>query len=385
MSATLVTRPFLLLCAQLLAVSIIVAIFFPLQLYLESLGISSAAAGFILGADALAALVVQACLTPVVSAHTARRWMIAGALLLAIALLLEGFLTQAIALAAARMLQGAGFIAVVTALMPLLVLCVPRERSGQAFGWVSLIRLVPYAAIPPLYELFQVAPAGLGVIIRWSALVALTPILLLYLTPVFPEENEPADAAGFGGVRQSLGEGKLRLLLGATLLVFAAYGVTFFFLKGLARDAGFGGSGLFFTIATLTMLATRLIGGPYFDRYSKSRMTAAALLVSAVATAALAGYPPRPVWFLLAYACGLGWGITMPLLNAIAFALSRPTARGLNQNLVFLAMQGGLFLGPWLGGGLLSLLGYRLLFVAAGLVWILAALLIWLLGPLDAR
>jgi predicted MFS family arabinose efflux permease len=57
----------------------------------------------------------------------------------------------------------------------------------------------------------------------------------------------------------------------------------------------------------------------------------------------------------------------------------------LNQNLVFLAMQGGLFLGPWLGGGLLSLLGYRLLFVAAGLVWILAALLIWLLGPLDAR
>ena len=48
-------------------------------------------------------------------------------------------------------------------------------------------------------------------------------------------------------------------------------------------------------------------------------------------------------------------------------------------------MQGGLFLGPWLGGGLLSLLGYRLLFVAAGLVWILAALLIWLLGPLDAR
>jgi predicted MFS family arabinose efflux permease len=311
--------------------------------------------------------------------------MIAGALLLAIALLLEGLLTQAVALAAARMLQGAGFIAIVTALMPLMVLCIPREKSGQAFGWVSLIRLVPYAAIPPLYELFHLAPAGLGVVLRWSAPVALIPILLLYFVPVFPQEKEPADAGGLGGVWHSLGEGKIRLLLGATLLVYASYAITFFFLKGRAREAGFGESGLFFTIATLVMLAARLIGGPFFDRYSKSRTTAAALLVSAAATTALAGDPTRPVWFLLAFACGLGWGVAMPLLNAIAFALSQPAARGLNQNLLFLAMQGGFFLGPWLGGGLLSLLGYRMLFAAAGLIWVLAALLVWALGPLDVR
>lgn len=385
MSARLVSRPFLLLGAQLLAVSVIVALFFPLQLYLESLGISPAAAGFILGADALAALVVQAGLTPVISARTARRWLIAGALVLALALVCEGVATRAPALAAARLLQGAGFIAIITALMPLLVLCIPRERSGEAFGWISLIRLVPYAVIPPLFELFHLTPAALGLVLRWAAPVALLPILLLSFLPVFPQEKEPAAAAGLGGVGQSLREGWLRRLLGATLLVYAAYAITFFFLKGLARHSGFAGSGLFFTLATLVMLGTRLAGGPWFDRYNKSRLTAVALGVSALATLALAWLPGGPVWFLLAVGCGLGWGVAMPLLNALAFGFSRPAARGLNQNLVFLAIQGGFFLGPWLGGGLLAHLGYPALFVATGVVWLLAAFLIWPLGAGEAR
>lgn len=52
MANSLVTRPFLLLCCQFLAVSTIVAVFFPLQEYLTSLGMPAASAGFILGADA---------------------------------------------------------------------------------------------------------------------------------------------------------------------------------------------------------------------------------------------------------------------------------------------------------------------------------------------
>ena len=34
----------------------------------------------------------------------------------------------------------------------------PRSWSGRAFGWVSLVRLVPYAVIPPLFDFMKIAP-----------------------------------------------------------------------------------------------------------------------------------------------------------------------------------------------------------------------------------
>jgi MFS family permease len=377
MTTRLFTRPFVLLCAQLLAISTIVALFFPLQLYLASLGIPEHMAGFIIGADALAALIVQPLITPWVAARTARRWLLAGCALLAAALLAEGTVTQAGAFTAARLLQGAGFICIMTALMPLLVLCIPREKSGRAFGWISMIRLVPYAAVPPLFGMLDIAPDDLGFVIRWSALLAVIPALLLAFLPAFAQEAAPPAAAPLSSIRQSLQDRSLRRLLAATLLVYAAYAITFFFIKGLTAHAGLAGSGLFFTLATLVMIVVRLVGGPLFDRYDKTRMGAAALVLSAAATAGLPLCATTTALLIVAVLCGLGWGVGMPLINAIAFAISPPAAQGLNQNLVFLMLQGGFFLGPLLGGVLLDHMGYAPVFAAAGLLMLLAALLVF--------
>jgi MFS family permease len=377
MNAPLLSRSFLLFCGQLVALSIIAALFFPLQLYLESLGVSPAASGFILGADALAGLVVLTCLTPVVTPRSARRWLVAGALTLAVAMLAEGSVTGTAWFAAARLLQGAGFAAVVTALTVLAVLAIPPARSGQAFGLLSLMRLVPYAVVPLLFDLGGVAPADLGRVILWATSVALVPLGLLLFIPRFAQEREQSRPPGLAGVRRSLGEPNLRLLLAASLAVYAAHAVTFFFLKGFAREMGFGGAGLFFTIAMLMMIATRLAGAALFDRYRKSGLALGALMLVALATLALACGPAGPIWYLLAAGCGLGWGVALPLLNALGFVLSRPDDRGLNQNLLFLTIQGGFFLGPLLAGGIVAWLGFRGLFAAAAATNVAAALLVW--------
>jgi len=375
MTARLFSRSFLLLCTQFLAISTVAAIFFPLQLYLASLGIPESAAGFIIGADALAALFIQPFITPFVAARTARRWLLGGSVALTLALLAEGTVTGATAFTVARLLQGAGFICIMTAFMPLMVLCIPVEKSGQAFGWISMIRLVPYASIPPLFGLLDIAPADLGTVIRWSALLGLLPALLLCFIPSFPEEKQK-EPVTFSGIWNSMKNGNLLLLLAATLLVYSAYAVTFYFLKGMVEDAGFTGSGLFFTVSTLVMLAVRLLGGSFFDRFEKARMGGAALAISAAATFALPFCGGLLSFLSLAFVCGIGWGISMPLLNAIVFSVSEPAARGLNQNLAFLMMQGGFFLGPLLGGGVLDLAGYQVVFTGAGLLILAAALFV---------
>lgn len=385
MTAGLLTRPFLLLCTQLLAISTIVALFFPLQLYLTSLGISERAAGFIIGADALAALVIQPFILPLVTAKNARAWLAAGSLVLAAALLAEGTVSRAVPFTAARLLQGAGFICVMTAFMPLLVLCIPPERSGQAFGWISMIRLVPYAAVPPLFGLLGITPAGFGPVIRWSVLLGLFPALALIFIPASPAEKSAAPGSPLADMGRSLKDVRLGCLLLATLLVYASYAITFFFIKGLLAQAGLAHSGLFFTLATLVMIAVRLAGGFLFDRFDKARLTAGALVLSAAAIAALPLCAGMASLLAAAAVCGAGWGIAMPLLNALGFVISPPETRGLNQNLIFLMLQAGFFLGPLAGGMILAQAGYAPLFLAGGALMLPAAFLVLMAASAHDR
>jgi len=383
MANPLLTRPFLLLCSQFLAVSTIVAIFFPLQEYLTSLGMPAASAGFILGADALAALIVQPFITPLITARTARRWLLAGSLILAAALIMEGTCSSELAFTLARLLQGAGFICVVAAIMPLFVLCIPREMSGRAFGWISLIRLIPYAVVPLLFDLFQIAPAALGGVIRWSALLALLAGALLWLLPRFPQEQEPASGASFAGIKNSLSERNLLLLFAATVLLYAGYAATFFYLKGFGWAAGLAHRGLFFTVATVMMMLVRLFGGSLFDHFDKRRVNIVFLVLSAAGTGLILAAANVTILLALAVLCGIGWGVVMPLLNALIFDLSQPETRGLNQNLGLLMLQCGFFLGPLAGGWLLPQGGYPLLFGAAAGALLLAAGLVLLVRNRD--
>jgi len=352
MPVALFSRPFLLLLLQFLAVSSVVALFFPLQEYLSFLGVPPAARGFILGADALAALLTQALITPLVTARNARRWLLAGILLLAPALLLEGLLTTTTAFTAARLLQGVGFICVVAALMPLFAFCIPRTMSGRAFGWISLTRLIPYALVPPLFELLSIDPTSFGLLLRWSVLLPLLIGLLLWRLPPFAEEQATGPASSLQGMRQSLADRTLLLLLTATALLYAAYAVIFFFLKGWAQTAGLAGSGAFFTLATAVMMGVRLAGALLFDRGDKRYLNAVALLLAALATACMPLSGSTTTLLLLALPCGLGWGIAMPLLNALIFDVSRPEARGLNQNLAMLrCCRAAFFSAPCAGAG----------------------------------
>lgn len=384
MSHPLLTRSFLLLCCQFLAVSTVVAIFFPLQEYLTSLGMPASSAGFILGADALAALIVQPFITPLITARTARRWLLSGSLVLATALVMEGSCTSEFVFTAARLLQGAGFICVVAAIMPLFVLCIPREMSGRAFGWISLVRLVPYAVVPLLFDMFRIAPAALGGVIRWSALLALLAGGLLWLLPRFPQEQETAKAASFDGLKNSLADRNLLLMFAGTVFLYAGYAITFYYIKGFGRSVGVTNSGLFFTVATVMMMLVRMGSGGLFDRFDKRLMNVSFLLLSAAGSGLILFAGSSTVLLVLAAVCGIGWGVVMPLLNALIFDVSKPDMRGLNQNLGLLMLQCGFFLGPLSGGWLLPWGGYPALFGAAALAQLLAAGAIMLVRSQDA-
>ncbi len=366
---------FLVINLQFALVTAIAALFFAFSGYLQQLGVSPATAGFILSADALAALIVQPLISPVVHAGTARGWLAGGSLLLSAALLMLGHVTSVPLLVTARLLQGTGFICVLASLITLLVGFIPREMSGRAFGWVSLVRLLPYAVIPFLFDLLTIAPSSFGTVLNVAALVALVPVLLLLS---FAGQAAPPDDSrppGLSGMAASLRSPSVLLLLLSSLLFFCGYSAIFFFLRQFGLTLGIANTSLFFTLATLVMIVVRLGGGWLFDRYNKALLGAAGLLTVAVCYGLLPLCVSSSMFFVLAGISGLGWGISMPLQAAAMFDISSPSARAMNQNLLIVMMQGGFFLGPFVGGPLIARFGYSTLFACLAVTTLVAALM----------
>jgi predicted MFS family arabinose efflux permease len=354
-------------------VTAIAALFFAFSGYLAHLGVSPATAGFIISADALAALIVQPIIAPLIHPGTARHWLLGGSLTLAAALFMTGQVTSVPFLVAARLLQGTGFICAVSALITMIVRFIPPDMSGRAFGWVSLIRLIPYAVIPPFFDFMKIAPSSFGSVLNLAALAAILPILLLALPmPNQPAEPDGSRPPGLSGMFGSLRSPAVLMLLFSALLFFSGYSAIFFYLKQFGADRGIVNSSLFFTIATVMMIIVRLSGGWLFDRYSKVLLCIAGLLAVAVCYALLPVYANGSMFFILAGISGLGWGIAMPLQAAVMFDISTPQTRGMNQNLLVVMMQGGFFLGPFLGGQVISRSGFTILFACLAAVTLAA-------------
>lgn len=381
----LISPGFVAINLQFALVTAIAALFFAFAGYLQVLGIDSASTGFILSADALAALVVQPLIAPVVHEGTARSWLVGGSLLLATALICLTRVTSVPLLIGARLLQGAGFICLLSALITLLVRFIPPEMSGRAFGWVSLVRLIPYAVIPFLFDLLSLQPASFPSLLLAAAMVAVLPVLLLLLPATQRTETGAAGSPpGWTGMIASLRSFAVAMLLLSVLLFFCGYSTIFFFFKQFAGTQGVGSASLFFTTATLVMIAIRLLGSWLFDRYSKAVLCAAGLLLTALCYALLPLCASGLFFVLLAGGTGLGWGIVMPLQAAAMFDLSPPAARAMNQNLLVVMMQGGFFLGPFIGGQVLARFDFTFLFfLLAGLTIAAAALLLLVPRPSE--
>lgn len=371
--AGLWTPSFVALNLQFMLVTCVTALFFQFHSYLEQLGLSQQLAGLLIGADALASLLMQPLVALLVNPANARRWLVGGSLVFAAALLLEGLATGFAPLLAARLLQGAGFSCVVSALIALIVVAIPPGMSGQAFGWTSLLRLLPYAIMPPLLGALGVAPADFGRVLLVSAPIALLPIVMMFCVPA-PQCAAAPPPAGLAGASASLRSRPVVLLLLASVALYAGYAAVFFYLRQLGATLGVANAGVFFSAATLVMMLTRFFGGLYFDRFDKRVLSTAGFVIVAASYALLPCAAQPALFFALALPLGLGWGVVMPLQSALMFDRSAPEARALNQNLLLAMMQVGFFAGPAAAGVLLGAAGFAGLFAAAALTTLIAAL-----------
>ena len=372
--APLLTTQFLLLCAVLFLTYCNIALFFQFSPYLISLGISPAAAGVIIGLFALTALVVRPIISPLVHPGVARKWLVVGTIGVIGGLICYSLTTSLVGLALVRVVHGAFYCVLATAVMAIAVALIPPGRSGEAFGLISVITLLPYAVLPPMVPALSRIMGGLPrVLVAAAVVMGGVLVVAKWLRPPVEHTTEAARLKWAEAWRGLLvmPVGGLMVLC---LVVFGAFAPLFYFLKPFGTHIGVSNPGWFFTLSTFTEMAVRVVGGRAFDRLNKWWLLCGSLAGLGVCYGLLVNVGPGAGFILLGLGFGICWGVALPMLNALIFDFSPPRLRAFNANMTMQMLQGGFFLGPVVAGWVIAGWGYGVVFWGCAVMMLLSAI-----------
>jgi len=331
------------------------AVFYSFYDYLGTLDISEHWRGVLIGLLPVSALILRPFISSRLEIKNAVMAMALGLGTAVACLFLYSRVQTLAGFFPLRIIHGTAYVLLVSASITLLVAVMPKEKSGQGFGLVSIMTLLPYAVVPLIIEKGFTQLHQSQVYFYTGLILAGSAILLIPLNkivkshyPVPGQEGEPVSPKGHIWI--NLRQGSILALLLANGLVFSAFSLVFFFLKTFSGTMGMGDAGLFFTVSTLVMIVSRIVMGPLFDKFNKAALILISLGVFSISLFFLGQVTSNGQFYGIAVLYGLGVGGATPLLNGLMFMVSEPEYRGLNTNLMMEMVDAGFFLGPIAGG-----------------------------------
>jgi len=365
-----------------------ISVFYSFFHYLGTIDLPPVWRGFLVGLEPLAAFVLRLCVIPFLYARNALGLMTASLIILILVSWSYLWAVTVPALIVLRILHGAAFVLLTSTAITLLVHFIPKEKSAQGFGLISVATILPYAVIPPLTEaLLPFVGGEARVYAGVSGFGFLALILIAATGRRIAGALKGWDAAGMkrpalSGIGENLRQRDVQWLLAVILLICLAHASVFYFMKNLSLETQAGQVGKFFLIAMVAMIVVRAFGGMLIDRIDKSLLLIAALAILFGCFLLFPKVGSPSLFYGLAGLYGVSMGVILPILNALLFAASSPAMRGVNGNISLFMMDAGYFLTPYLGGILVARsAGFGSIFTgAAGLV-LLALILVMALAP----
>ena len=363
--AQLFTRPFVSLSAAVLAFFVSGAVFLPVvpRFTIGPLGGDEFAVGLVLGAFAVASLLMRPFAGRFADRRGRRIVLIAGALITVAASFGHLFAGTIPLLIVMRLLLGVGealfFVAALAAATDL----APDHRRGEAISLISLSLYLGLAFGPVIGEA-MLAWSGFGAAWMASGVIALAAVVLSWLAP---ETLPPSARATASSAQQLLHR---RGLEPGLLLLCGVWGMGpfFAFLPLLADERSLGGAGTFFAVFAIVVVVLRIFGAKLPDRIGAAKLSGTALVVSA-AGMAIAGLTPTFVGLLAATVVfGVGVAFTFPAIMAMAVVGVPPDERGAVVGTAGLFVDAAFGLSPAVLGLLALSAGYPSTFLVSAVV-----------------
>jgi MFS family permease len=319
------------------------------------------AIGLVTAAHNATIVVLMPVMGALVDRFGRRRFLTAGALLMAAASLGFTAVDSLGPVYALRAVQGLAFAMAFAAGSALAVDEAPPERVAQAIGLFGLTFLSMNAVGPAVVEEVSARagwPTAFGLAVAGALLCALLS-LRLREHAVPRGDGEPIP----GIVEVATRPSQLRVTL-VIALVGVAFNAISVFHQDFALRVGIERLRDFFTSYAAVAIGIRIGFGDWIDRIGRRRAALGSLALY-VAVALLATQLPHTGLALLGGALGLSHGVFYPAFNAVAIESTGPRERGKVMALYQAAFQLGGTAGPLAFGLLADRAGYPAVFVAA--------------------
>lgn len=380
-------RTFILLFAATFLAYANNSVFFQFYEHLNDLPIDPKWFGLLIGAFSAASLVVRPLVSPFFHMGNARRFLFIGTTAVIVALfsysLADGFWCMLLV----RTGHALAYVVLGAALMTITVAYIPKEKSGQVFGLLAVVILIPNTIVPPVLPFLDRTLGGFNRVLMLFGLLTVLVFPLVAGAGRIGVGAETSAGRTLTGreILDDLRDPRLIAALSAMLLLYSSHALVFFFLDGYGRSIGIAGTGFFLTLATCGEIGVRVAVGSLFDKMDKGRLAAWTMIGLAILYGLLGHVPGRFSFFALGAAMGLGWGVAMPVFNGLMFDMSTPKYRAFNINLGLQMFQGGFFLGPFIGGPVVMHWGFPHLFHVCGAFGLIsAAFCFYLSGRIKA-
>ncbi len=320
-------------------------------------------AGIVMGSLAISALFTRMAFGRMGDRRGARRVLVAGSILGAIALALLSLSSSVEGAIAARLVLGAGGAAMITGATMLSVELAPESRRSEAAGYV-LVSFHVGMGLGPL------AGEALLETLTYSQLFALVAVVKGSASFIaMGLAHRPGDPHGEPGPLihpNAIWPGACSLFG-----VFSFNGFLMF-LPLYGREVGLSDVGLVFLTSSITIVIVRIVFGSVPDRLGPVRAGSMALALTAFAAFVVAGWSAPLGLFFGAALLAAGLSLQSPSFIAIAVDGVSPRERGsaMATYTSFFDIANAL-IGPTFGM-LVSLVDYSAAFVTAGVFALVA-------------
>lgn len=227
---------------------------------------------------------------------------------------------------------------------------IPVTRRTEGIAIFGISGLLPISVGAALGEVVEKALGYDALFLAGAALAVLSLLLCLPLRDAAPEEDVELPEGFLAALRKP----DLRPLWMATAVFATALAAPFTFMKSFVAEVGIGSMALFFNAYSISGVALRLLFAGIPDRIGPKRALYPAMATLGGGFVALT-LATRDAHVLAAgVLCGLGHGMTFPILMGLVVSRARDADRGAAMAIFTALFDLGMLLGGPLFGGLID-------------------------------
>ena len=289
-------------------------------------------------------------------------FMMAGAILFALASAGYLFALPFWPLLTVRILQGIGLAFFWTAAVTLIANVSPEAHLGQSISYYFMAGNIAFV-LAPSFGMFLINSFNFNLLFLFCTGLSL--FSLPIITRLRRRQTDPLEKLAIKG-----GPLLSRKALSPAIVAFMAdmvLGALTAFFPLYAVKHGITNPGLFFGTFAITVVVGRALGGRIFDLRNREGVILPCLTIYIIAMGILFFFKTLPMFLVAAVIWGVGHAFLFPVLTAYTLDLT-PASRGPAMG-TFMALDDlGLGLGPVIMGIVLSLTSYPVMFLCLGFI-----------------